>query len=366
MSVVVAMSGGVDSAVVAGLLQEQGHDVVGVHMRLHDESTTAVPGHCCGFDDALDARRVADRLGIPFYVVDMRDAFKRAVMDNFTQNYINGRTPNPCIHCNGVLKFRVLMSRAKALGASHLATGHYARVVERDGVKVLAKATYAAKDQSYFLFPMPGDTLGQTLFPLGHLTKAEVRSHAARLGMAVANKPESQEVCFLPDDDHTRFVAEQAPELHAAGDIVTEDGTVVGQHDAYHRFTVGQRRGIGVAFGTPAWVLRVEPETRRVVVTTDPNRLGASGLRATHANWFDKPRDGEAVDVRIRHRGAMLAGRLRTDGSRTFHVAFDEPVRAVAPGQAAVIYDGDVVRGGGWIDTVVPFEGAETTVPVDA
>lgn len=354
MRVVVAMSGGVDSSVVAGMLVRDGHDVIGVHMRLHDESPTAVPGTsktCCGFDDAMDARNVADELGIPFYVTNLRSAFDKAVMTDLADTYLAGLTPNPCIRCNGVLKFRVLLSRAMALGATHLATGHYARI--RDGS--LHEAADQGKDQSYFLFPMTASALQRTLFPLGGLTKPEVRSLAEDLSLPVAEKPESMEVCFLPDGDHARFVRERHPDVPAAGPITLEDGTVVGEHDGYYRYTVGQRKGLGVSLGEPAYVLRVLPEERRVVVTTDPNRLGASGLFASGAVWHTRPDPMEPVEVRIRHRGRKHPATVRAEESR-FEVAFADPVRAIAPGQAAVVYQGDRVLGGGWIGRALKAE----------
>jgi tRNA-uridine 2-sulfurtransferase len=346
--VVVAMSGGVDSSVCAALLAEQGHEVVGVHMKLHDRGpSTATAGQCCGLDDALDARRVADHIGFPFYVVDLRDAFRAAVMDNFASDYARGRTPNPCVRCNGVLKFRVLMARALALGADALATGHYARIV--DGR--LAAAADPDKDQSYFLFPMTRAALDKTLFPLGELTKSEVRGHAARLGLPVAHKAESQEVCFIPDDDHTAFVRQHlGPEVDAAGPIVDESGRELGRHDAFYRYTVGQRRGLNVALGTPAYVLRIEPESRAVVVTTEPERLGSLGLVATGSSWHAEPAEDETVAVRVRHRGRLHPARIAVGGDGTFAARFDAPVRAVTPGQAAVVYRGDTVLGGGWIE----------------
>jgi tRNA-uridine 2-sulfurtransferase len=347
--VVVAMSGGVDSSVAAAKLVEDGHEVIGVHMRLHDRApaVAAKGGTCCGLDDALDARHVADQLGIPFYVLDLKDAFKAAVMDEFASEYLAGRTPNPCVRCNGVLKFRVLLSRALGLGADMLATGHYARIV--DGA--VAVAADPGKDQSYFLFPLTRAAIERTLFPLGGMTKAEVRATAVRLGLSTADKPESMEVCFLPDDDHTAFVAEHAAARGGAdgsGEIVDEDGRVLGRHDAWWRYTVGQRRGLGVALPLPCYVLRVEPATARVVVTTDPARLGALTLSATGAVWAEPPSPERPVEVRVRHRGKRVPARVVAE-STTFRVTFDEPVRAIAPGQAAVVYDGDRVLGGGWI-----------------
>ena len=343
MRVVAAMSGGVDSSVVAALLLEQGHEVIGVHMKLH-EVEEGEAGHCCGLDDAMDARMVADTLGIPFYVMDLREAFKRAVMDDFTENYRAGRTPNPCIRCNGVLKFRVLLQRAKALGASHLATGHYAKVTP-DGR--LFRAVDHRKDQSYFLFPAKREAFQQTLFPLGGMTKPEVREHAERFGLVTSSKPESQEVCFIPDDDHTRFIKEQQPDLDGAGEIVDESGTVLGQHDGYFRYTIGQRRGLGVAVGYPLYVLRINPVTRQVVVGPS-ERLQEQGLVASGMNWFRTPESVEDIHVRIRHNGGLMPATVSGVDPITVH--FKAPARAVAPGQGVVLYSGDEVVGGGWIE----------------
>ncbi len=355
MRIVVAMSGGVDSSVVAGLLVEHGHEVIGVHMKLHDMAPTANKTGsktCCGLDDALDARRVADKLGIPFYVMNLKDAFRKAVIDDLADTYIQGRTPNPCIRCNGVLKFRVLLKRALALGASHLATGHYARIGEGG---ILMRAADSSKCQSYFLFPVTSDALEKTLFPLGGMLKSEVREHAQRLGLLTADKPESQEICFIPDQDHGRFIRMHRPDVDGAGEVVDEDGHVLGYHDGYYRFTVGQRRGIGVALGYPAYVLRVEPDTRRVVIGTDSG-LVHHGLTVSQCNWFRRPDPGHEVQVRIRHKGGMIPGRVGPGDVAT--VTFSRPARAVAPGQAAVFYDGDEVLGGGWIGRAVVKESA--------
>ena len=356
MKVVVAMSGGVDSSVAAGLLVEQGHEVIGVHMKLHDQPT-AVAGQkrCCGLDDALDARRVADALGIPFYVANLRDAFRSAVVDDLVQTYLDGATPSPCIRCNGVLKFRVLLARAMALGASHLATGHYARIGPGP---TLMTAADPDKDQSYFLFPLREQALEHVLFPLGELTKPEVRAHAARLGLRTADKPESQELCFLPDSDHAAFIAARRPEVHGAGEIVDEQGRVVGHHDGYYRYTVGQRRGLGVALGRPAWVVRVEPATRRVVVSTDPDAITHHGLVARGCQWFDRPAPDRVVHARIRHRGTLIPCRVGRGSAP--EVRFLEPARAVARGQAVVFYAGEAVLGGGWISAALPRTAAAT------
>lgn len=352
MRVVVAMSGGVDSSTVAGLLVEQGHEVIGVHMKLHDGPTAPLDAEggktCCGLDDALDARRVAAALGIPFYVMDLREAFQAAVIDTFAAAYKAGATPNPCVHCNGVLKFDLLLRRARALGAEALATGHYARIGASGG---LFAATDAQKDQSYFLFPILPAALRHTLFPLGGLSKPEVRAHAARLDLPTAAKRESQDICFLPTGDHAGLVRAAHPELDGSGEIVDEAGAVLGRHDGYYRFTVGQRRGLNVALGHPVYVLRVEPETRRVVVGPE-DRLHGQALRATGMNWFRAPAPGEAVSARIRHRGALLPAEVDVDGDAAT-VRFRAPARAITPGQAVVLYSGDEVLGGGWIRKAV-------------
>jgi len=341
------MSGGVDSSVVAGLLVEQGHEVIGVHMKLHDAPAHPSVGakRCCGVNDVLDCQLVADRLEIPFYVMDLREAFRKAVMDNFADTYLRGGTPNPCIQCNGVLKFRVLLQRAKALGATHLATGHYARVGSGGGLRMSADRN---KDQTYFLFPVTRAALAQTLFPLGGLTKAEVREHARRMGMVTAEKPESQEICFIPDDDHTRFVREHRPGAKGAGDIVDQSGRVVGHHDGYWRFTVGQRRGLGVAVGYPVYVLRVDAETHQVVVGP-AEALQHGRLRATGTNWYQKPAAGDLVQARIRHRGDLLTCEVESADDDEVVIRFPQPARAAARGQAVVLYTGEDVVGGGWI-----------------
>ncbi|MCB9666059.1 MAG: tRNA 2-thiouridine(34) synthase MnmA [Alphaproteobacteria bacterium] len=345
--VVVALSGGVDSSTAAALLVEQGHEVVGIHLRLHDEgAAVATAGACCGLDDALDARSVASALQIPFYVLDLRDAFRRAVLDPFVDAYVAGRTPNPCVDCNGVLKFRVLLGRALALGAEALATGHYARIDEVDGAPSLHAAADADKDQSYFLFPLRREALARTRFPLGALGKDEVRAHAARLGLPVADKPESMDVCFLPDHDHAALVRRSRDQLDGAGAIVDEQGRELGRHDGYFRFTVGQRRGLGLATSEPHYVTRIDAERREVVVAPRAG-LARGGLVADGVHWLHGP-PHEPVQVRIRHRGALHAARVEADEA-TARVRFEAPVEAVAPGQAAVFYQGDRVLGGGWI-----------------
>ena len=352
--VVVAMRGGVDSSVVAGLLVEAGHEVIGVHMKLHDAETDAA-GRCCGLDDALDARRVAERLGITFHVMDLREAFRQSVMEQFTETYLAGATPNPCVSCNGVLKFRVLLQRAVALGASHLATGHYARVDEAG--RTLSRAVDEQKDQTYFLYPITPKALARVMFPLGGLKKDEVREHARRLGLLTAEKPESQEICFIPDQDHAGFIQRERPEEDGSGELVDAQGRVLGTHDGYWRFTVGQRRGLGLSIGQRAYVTHIDPSTRRVIVGGEGD-LWHRGLVGVGWVWHDRPGPQERVTARIRHRGALVPCFVEAGDSPAVH--FEEPAWAVAPGQAVVIYRGEQVLGGGTIRRAL------TSTPADA
>lgn len=334
------MSGGVDSSVCAALLQEQGHEVIGVHMKLHDQS--GGEGHCCGLDDAWDARRVADRLGIPFYVMDLQEAFREAVIDPYVGAWRAGLTPNPCVTCNGILKFRVLLRRATALGAEALATGHYART--HDGR--LFAAVDEAKDQSYFLHPVPSPALRRTLFPLGELRKPEVRAHARALGLVTAEKAESMEVCFVPGDDHAAFVSREAADLEAAGDIVDESGQRLGAHAGYHRFTIGQRRGLGLA-GGPWFVLAVNPESRQVTVGPE-SRLLDTAVHARGVNVLREPLPGSGpLTARLRHRGARVP--CEVESLSPLRLRLLVPARAVTPGQSVVVYEGDEVLLGGTI-----------------
>ena len=353
MRIVVAMSGGVDSSVAAALLAEAGHDVVGLSMQLYDqrESPDAF-GSCCSLDDLHDARRVAAAVGFPHYLVNFEARFQQTVVDNFVAEYAAGRTPIPCVHCNADLKFATLAERARGFDAAAVATGHYARVVfdeERRRV-TLRRSVDAGKDQTYFLFSLTQDQLAHALFPVGHLTKAEVRAHAGRLGLAVAGKPDSHEICFVPDGSAADFV-ERHVGVAAGGDIVDSGGRTLGQHRGIHRFTVGQRKGLGVSTGTPLYVLKLEPEHARVVVGPR-DELGRSTLTASCVNWIAgaAPDGAIRVTARIRHRHPDAAATVAGDRSGRAEVVFDQPQLAVTPGQAVVFYDGDEVRGGGWID----------------
>jgi tRNA-specific 2-thiouridylase len=348
MRVVVALSGGVDSSAAAALLKEQGHEVIGITLRVWSYEGKAQCGSCCSPDDIDDARGVAQALGIPFYVADAEELFKDRVVHPFVQSYLGGKTPIPCVACNRDVKFGYLLKRARALGAK-LATGHYARVtVDAEGRHQLLRAVDRAKDQSYFLFTLGQDELKDLIFPVGGMTKAEVRAVAARHDLPTRHKPESMEICFVPDGDYAAFV-ERAAGPQVQGEVVDTTGKVLGQHPGIHRFTVGQRKGIGPG-GTPLplYVQRIDAESRRVVVGTS-SEVESRDFKVDSAHWvLAPPAEGQTVEVRIRHRhgGARAQVTALAGGAR---VRLEEPVRAVTPGQAAVFYEGERVLGGGWI-----------------
>jgi tRNA-specific 2-thiouridylase len=351
----VALSGGVDSATAAALLVDQGYSVVGITMRLWNAAGTQVAtGRCCGPRDIEDARRVCDTLGIPFYVVDFEEDFRQAVVDDFVDSYLRGETPNPCVRCNQSIKFTPLLRRARALGAEVLVTGHYARIEERDGQWVLARGRDRAKDQSYFLFSMPTSELPSIRFPLGEYNKDEVRDMAATFGLPNAAKKDSQEICFVPDGDYAGFVeraaARRGRSLPVAGDIVTEAGEIVGRHKGVHRYTVGQRRGIGdikLDDGGPAYVIRVEADSNRLVVGAR-EQAPRQSMRVADLRWFGaEPARQVETMVQVRYRAQPVPATVRWQGTDA-EVEF-EAGEVFAPGQAAVFYDDDVVRGGGWI-----------------
>ncbi len=345
------MSGGVDSSVAAALLAEQGHDVVGMSMQLYDASAGGF-GSCCTLDDLNDARRVAAAAGFPHYIVNFERQFQETVVANFVREYAAGRTPLPCAHCNSDLKFATLLDRARGLGAEQVATGHYARVGQGpDGRWLLRRSADAAKDQSYFLFSLTQDQLAHALFPVGSLTKTEVRDQARRLGLQVADKPDSQEICFVPDDDYASFVARQAPAVERGGAIVDEGGRALATHSGIHRFTVGQRKGLGVSAAAPMYVLKIDAESRQVTVGPRAS-LDRTTLTASGVNWIAAaaPAGWIRVAAQIRHRHRPAPARTRAlEGGRA-ELEFDEPQTAITPGQAVVFYDDDRVAGGGWID----------------
>ena len=353
--IVVAMSGGVDSSVAAALLVQAGCDVVGLSMQLYDQREGREAfGRCCTLDDLHDARRVAAALGIPHYIVNFEERFRETVVRNFVDEYARGRTPIPCVHCNADLKFATLVERAAGLEAEAVATGHYARVEYHDaaGRYRLLRARDAAKDQTYFLFSLTQDQLARARFPVGHLDKSDVRKEAARLGLAVADKPDSHEICFVPDGRTAEFVERQRGGGLAGGDIVDSGGRVLARHAGIHRFTVGQRKGLGIAAGTPLYVLRLDARTHEVVVGPRSD-LGRTHCTASTVNWIAGARPSEPVrgTARIRHRHEDAPATIVAD-ERGAHasITFDVPQPAVTPGQAVVFYVGEEVLGGGWID----------------
>jgi tRNA-specific 2-thiouridylase len=364
-TIAVAMSGGVDSSTVAALLRAAGHSVIGLTLQLWNQRRLAgregmpesVQGRCCSLDDVYDARRVAETLGIPYYVVNQEERFERDVVRPFVEEYLSGRTPIPCSLCNNHLKFDQLLIMARQVGAARLATGHYARCDydAQRGRWLLRRAVDVAKDQTYFLFGLTQEQLSRTLFPLGHMTKPQVRELARQHGLALAEKPDSQEICFVPGGDYKRFLdaylAEQGEALpDTSGELVTAGGEVLGTHAGIHNFTVGQRKGLGVATGSPLYVIQVNGAARQVVVGRD-EQLWSRTLRARNVNWIavDELRSAMRVAVKIRHRHEPAPALLELAGGGEALVTFDERQRAITPGQAAVFYDGDVVVGGGWI-----------------
>jgi len=365
-TIAVAMSGGVDSSTVAAMLRAEGHSVIGLTMQLWNQRRLAgregmpeaVQGRCCSLDDVYDARRVAQTIGIPYYVVNHEERFEREVVRPFVEEYLSGRTPIPCSLCNNHLKFDQLLVVARQIGADTLATGHYARVEfdEQCGRWLLKRPTDFAKDQTYFLFGLTQEQLSRTIFPLGGMTKPEVRELARKHGLALAEKPDSQEICFVPGGDYKRFLdaylEEQGDRLpDTSGELVTTDGKVIGEHGGIHNFTVGQRKGLGVATGSPLYVIQIKGATGEVVVGRD-EELYSKTLRARRVNLIavDHLLEPMRVRVKIRHRHEGALASIEKSGNEATLVTFDEPQRAVTPGQAAVFYDEDVVVGGGWIE----------------
>jgi tRNA-specific 2-thiouridylase len=359
MKIVVAMSGGVDSSVAAALLAEQGHEVIGVSMQLYDQSDGQTSfGSCCSLDDLYDARRVAAVIGIPHYILNFEREFDQQVVSNFVSEYASGRTPIPCARCNSDLKFATLAERASGFGADRVATGHYARVDRDgpDGAARLKRGVDLAKDQSYFLFSLTQAQLARAEFPVGDVSKDVVRQYAHRFALPVADKADSQEICFVPDDDYASFVSRRAPGVAAPGDVVDQSGQVIGRHDGIHRFTVGQRKGLGLAAspdGAPRYVLSLRPVDQQVVVGPR-SALEQTSLTASGVNWINGRPDAPLhIAAQIRHRHRAAAARvtpLDTPAASRAQVLFDEPQTAITPGQAVVFYDGDIVVGGGWID----------------
>jgi tRNA-uridine 2-sulfurtransferase len=349
--VLVAMSGGVDSSVAAALLVERGYDVVGATMKLFSHGDAVPDRPCCSLDSANDARRVCEQLGIPHYVVDLESKFGNDVIADFVSEYAAGRTPIPCVRCNSFTKFHDFLRTAEAADARWIATGHYARIVDGE----LHRGRDANKDQTYFLWGIARSVLSRLILPVGDLDKAETRARAHSLGLSlVAEKPESQEICFVPDGDYVSVLEHRlgpdAPAL-SRGPFVTTSGEVVGEHDGFARFTVGQRRGLPGGSATPLYVIAIRPEDRAVVVGSRDELLG-SVVTARGLNWLaDEPAEGARVSVRIRHRAPLAAGFVRRIESGEIEIALDEPVASIAPGQSLAIYDGERLIGGGLIES---------------
>jgi tRNA-uridine 2-sulfurtransferase len=343
--IAVAMSGGVDSSTVAALLLEQGYKIIGITMQLWRPETATTP------EPAIDAARVANQLGIEHHILDVREEFRQEVIEYFVDEYRRGRTPNPCAHCNRLIKFGRLLQAASELGASHLATGHYARLHhDKDGNTHLLTGADSTKDQSYFLFGLTQSQLAKLLFPLGELTKQAVRVEATRLQLPVAEKSESQDVCFIPDGDYVRFLETEGGLVPSAGPFLLANGKKIGTHGGIHRFTIGQRRGMGIAWSEPLFVLGIDADQRAVRVGTKAE-LSVAGLSASQANWLIPQEAPFAAHCKIRYRHAPVACQVipATDG--TISVDFDHPQTGVTPGQAVVFYQGDEVVGGGWIES---------------
>lgn len=353
-TVVVAMSGGVDSSVAALLLKEQGMDVIGLSMKTHEGGDPpSVSKTCCSVEDIHDARRVCQILDIPFYSVDYVDEFHEKVVTHFAREYSQGRTPNPCVMCNTHLKFSSLLRQARALGAYYLATGHYAQKVrDRNGKYHLVKAKDRRKDQTYFLFGLGQEELEHTLFPIGKYAKDEVREFARVAGLITAEKPESQEICFVPNNDYAGFIEKNLPAFKAQpGAFVTEEGEAVGSHRGIHAYTVGQRKGLGLATGERMYVKEIVPEENKVVVGLKESLL-MSGFTAKGMKWVNRElaTGGIEVEVKIRHRQEGVPGTLYLVNDSVVRVEFKQPEGPVTPGQAAVLYHNDEVIGGGWIE----------------
>ncbi|XBX08593.1 tRNA 2-thiouridine(34) synthase MnmA [Enterocloster clostridioformis] len=353
--VVVGMSGGVDSSVAAWLLKEQGYDVIGVTMQIwrdEDAEVQEAEGGCCGLSAVDDARRVAMDLGIPYYVMNFKEEFRKNVMDYFAGEYVEGRTPNPCIACNRHVKWESLLRRSMAIGADYIATGHYAQIDRLPGGRYSLKTSVtAAKDQTYALYNLTQEQLSHTLMPVGSYHKEEIRDMAERLGLPVAHKPDSQEICFIPDHDYASFIEEYTGRELPPGNFVDLDGNVLGRHRGITHYTVGQRKGLNLSMGRPVFVVEIRPETNEVVIG-DNQDVFTNVLRCDKLNWMAVDGlHGKSMDVlakiRYSHKGSPCT--IREIGNDMVECRFHEPVRAVTPGQAVVFYDGDYVAGGGTI-----------------
>ncbi len=345
-TVAILMSGGVDSSLAAALLLEQGYEAVGITLKLVSRQETHSYGGCCAYSDAVDARRVAQKLGIPHYMLNVAEEFTEKVIQPFERAYRLGMTPNPCIECNRSIKFGLIYQKARQLGLDHVATGHYARIEERDGTFQLLRGVDEEKDQSYFLYGVGRERLSEILFPVGHLRKSESRRLADQYGLPVASKAESQDICFVPGGDYRDRIEGQP------GTLQTRSGKVLGEHSGIEHFTVGQRKGIGLS-GGPWYVLALDPKTRSVIVG-ERDEAFQKRLRARNAVWLEDVEPGRKVQAQIRYRHDPAPARIESIEGDGFSLAFSEPQWAIAPGQSAVLYESDRVLGGGIIESAAP------------
>lgn len=353
-TVVVGMSGGVDSSVAAYLLKKQGYDVIGVTMQIWQEAdidTVENEGGCCGLSAVEDARRVAAQIGIPYYVMNFREVFQKNVIDYFVREYREGRTPNPCIACNRYVKWESLLQKSLAIGADYIATGHYAKIRQlANGRYTLIHSDAKGKDQTYALYNLTQNQLAHTLFPLGIYEKSRIRQIAEEAGLQVAHKPDSQEICFVPDNDYAGFLERETGESERPGNFVNRRGEVLGRHKGIGHYTIGQRKGLGIAFGEPMFVVEIRPDTDEVVLGRG-EEVFTNHLTAQKVNYMavDHFEEGQEVTARIRYNHEGAAAVIKEIGEDSFSLVFREPVRAVTPGQAVVLYDQDLVLGGGTI-----------------
>lgn len=345
--VVVAMSGGVDSSTVAALVHEAGYETIGITLQLYDHGEALKKkGACCAGQDIQDARRVAETLAIPHYVLNYESLFRESVMENFADSYLRGQTPIPCVRCNQSVKFRDLLKTAKDLGADALVTGHYVRRIGNE----LHRGLSEAKDQSYFLFTTTQEQLSYLHFPLGGMTKEETRAEALRFGLAVADKPDSQDICFVPNGNYASVIEKLRPEAHDPGEIMHMDGTMLGRHEGIIHFTIGQRKGLGISYSEPLYVVKIEPESKKVIVGPE-SALGQKNVHIKELNWLGGqiPESGIDIDVKLRSAQPLSRARVFPRGKGQAEVMLELPQKAVTPGQACVMYQGSRLLGGGWI-----------------